>query len=378
MRFDLIIVGAGLFGLTIAERAASQLGLKILIFEKRNHIGGNAYSYIDSQTGIEVHKYGSHIFHTSNEYIWNYVNKFTEFSKYEHTVYTVHMGQVYSMPINLLTINQFYKKSYNPLEAKQRITANNKINKKAKNLEEKSIANIGYDLYKAFIKGYTKKQWNIDPANLPSSTIKRLPIRFNYDNRYFNDKYQGIPKYGYSKWFKKMISHSNITIKLNSDFFAFQSSIDKNIPIIYTGQLDRYFKFIYGNLMWRSLYFEKERLPINDFQGTTVMNYADEDVPYTRIHEFKHFNLNRIYSQKSTIIFREYPKSVNKNSDPFYPVNSIQDREKLSAYRKLIVNENNVFFGGRLGTYQYLDMHMAIGSALNMFNNKLKFYFRKS
>jgi UDP-galactopyranose mutase len=375
---DLLVVGTGLFGLTIAERAANA-GKRVVMIDRRSHIGGNAYSEAEPETGIEVHSYGAHLFHTSNETVWEYVNRFTSFTSYEHKVYSNFEGEVYPLPINLGTINQFFRAAYGPDEARAIIAkqAEEFDTKEAKNLEEKGISLIGRPLYEAFIKAYTEKQWQTPATELPAEVISRLPVRYNYDNRYFNDTYEGLPTDGYTAWFEKMADHPNIEVRLNTDFFDETQPLNKKavvgkVPIVYTGPVDRYFDYSVGELGWRTLDFEQEVLPTGDFQGTSVMNYAGSDVPYTRIHEFRHFHPERDYPSDKTVIMREFSRFATPNDEPYYPVNTPEDRERLLRYRELTAAEEKVFFGGRLGTYQYLDMHMAIGAALTMFNNKLR------
>ena len=382
MTADLVVVGSGLFGLTIAEQAATELGLKVALLDRRSHIGGNAYSEKEKQTGIEVHRYGAHLFHTSNERVWEYVNRFTEFTNYVHRVYTRHNGIVYPMPINLGTINQFFNVAYSPAEAKALIAeqAGELAGTDPQNLNDKGISLIGRPLYEAFIKHYTAKQWQTPPEELPASIISRLPVRYNYDNRYFNDKYEGLPVDGYAAWLERMAAHPNIEVHLNTDFFEpghqySRENVLGQIPVVYTGPVDRYFDYAEGDLSWRTIDLEEEVLPIEDFQGCSVMNYPDADVPFTRIHEFRHFHPERDYTKDATVIMREYSRFANKGDEPYYPVNTSVDREKLLAYRDLAKGENNVLFGGRLGTYKYLDMHMAIGAALSMFDNKIRPHF---
>ena len=382
MTADLVVVGSGLFGLTIAEQAATELGLKVALLDRRSHIGGNAYSEKEKQTGIEVHRYGAHLFHTSNERVWEYVNRFTEFTNYVHRVYTRHNGIVYPMPINLGTINQFFNAAYSPAEAKALIAeqAGELAGTDPQNLNDKGISLIGRPLYEAFIKHYTAKQWQTPPEELPASIISRLPVRYNYDNRYFNDKYEGLPVDGYAAWLERMAAHPNIEVHLNTDFFEpghqySRENVLGQIPVVYTGPVDRYFDYAEGDLSWRTIDLEEEVLPIEDFQGCSVMNYPDADVPFTRIHEFRHFHPERDYTKDATVIMREYSRFANKGDEPYYPVNTSVDREKLLAYRDPAKGENNVLFGGRLGTYKYLDMHMAIGAALSMFDNKIRPHF---
>ncbi len=373
---DLVVVGSGFFGLTVARQAADELGLKVLVIEKRTHIGGNAYSEFDPETGIEVHKYGSHLFHTSNERVWEYVNRYTAFNNYQHKVWAKHRGELFPMPINLDTINKFFSKSYDSDEAKAfiktQVDANSAAN--ASNLEGRAIALIGEPLYDAFIKGYTEKQWQTDPKLLPAEVINRLPMRFTNEHRYFNDKYEGLPLNGYTAWLENLANHKNIEICLGTDFFDIKQEIS-NLPTVYTGPIDRYFKYEFGALGWRTLDFEDEILNEGDFQGTSVVNYADLDFQFTRIHEYRHLHPERDYQRESTYISREYSRFAHANDEPYYPVNTAEDRTQLSKYRELINQEKNVWFGGRLGTYQYLDMHMAIASALTLFDNEIATFF---
>ncbi|MCC2029340.1 UDP-galactopyranose mutase [Microbacterium sp. YMB-B2] len=376
---DLLVVGSGFFGLTIAERAA-EAGRKVTVIERRPHIGGNAYSEAEPETGIEVHRYGAHLFHTSNPTVWEYVNRFTTFTNYVHRVYTNHKSVVYPMPVNLGTINQFFQAAYSPDEARALIKeqAGEFDVKTAQNFEEKGIALVGRPLFEAFFRDYTAKQWQTDPHKLSGDIVSRLPVRYNYDNRYFNDTWEGLPTDGYTAWLERMAEHPNIEVKLNVDFFDESQPLNRKalvgqVPIVYTGPVDRYFDYAEGELSWRTLDFEQEVLNIGDFQGTPVMNYPDLDVPFTRIHEFKHFHPERkdVYPTDKTVIMREFSRFADKGDEPYYPVNTPADREGLLTYRELQKGEKDVHFGGRLGTYQYLDMHMAIGSALSMWNNTL-------
>ena len=374
---DLVVVGSGFFGLTVAERCANELGLRVLVLERRHHLGGNAYSEPDQETGIEVHVYGAHLFHTSNKKVWDYVNRFTEFTDYQHRVYTSHDGQVYPMPINLGTINQFFDAAYSPDEARALIKeqAAELGDKEPENFVEKGISLIGRPLYEAFIAHYTAKQWQTDPEKLSADIISRLPVRYTYNNRYFNDTYEGLPKDGYTAWLERMADHPNIEVRLDTDFFDVADEYKGKVPIVYTGPVDAYFGNSEGELSWRTLDFEREVVQTGDFQGTSVMNYPDADVPFTRIHEFRHFHPEREYPEDKTVIMREYSRFAEKGDEPYYPVNTSEDREKLLKYRELAEKEPMVLFGGRLGTYKYLDMHMAIGSALSMFDNKLRPHF---
>jgi len=379
---DLVVVGSGLFGLTVAERAARELGLKVTMIDRRSHLGGNAYSENEERTGIEVHRYGAHLFHTSNERVWEYVNRFTAFTNYVHRVYTRHNGEVFPMPINLGTINQFFRSAYSPGEARDLIReqAGELAGTDPQNLNDKGIQLIGRPLYEAFIKHYTGKQWQTDPKDLPASIISRLPVRYTYDNRYFNDTHEGLPVDGYTAWLERMADHPNIDVRLETDFFDDSQEFSKSnvvgqVPVIYTGPVDRYFDYTEGDLSWRTIDLEEEVLDIEDFQGTSVMNYPDADVPYTRIHEFRHFHPERDYTKDATVIMREFSRFAEKGDEPYYPVNTSADREKLLAYRDLAKGEQSVLFGGRLGTYKYLDMHMAIGAALSMVDNKIAPHF---
>lgn len=376
---DLLVVGSGFFGLTIAERAASA-GRRVTVIDRRDHLGGNAYSEVDAETGVEVHRYGAHLFHTSNPTVWEYVSRFTAFTDYVHRVYTTHRGVVYPLPINLGTINQFFQAAHSPTQARALIQdlAGEFDPKSAQNLEERAIGLIGRPLYEAFIRDYTAKQWQTDPRDLPAEIISRLPVRYTYDNRYFSDTWEGLPVDGYTAWLERMADHPNIEVKLGVDFFdetqpLHKSAVVGQLPLVYTGPIDRYFDHAEGALSWRTLDFEREVVPVRDFQGTSVMNYADADVPFTRIHEFRHFHPERDerHAQDRTVIMREFSRFAEDTDEPYYPVNTAADRARLLAYRELARGEGDVHFGGRLGTYQYLDMHMAIGAALSMWRNDL-------
>lgn len=374
-RTDLLIVGAGFFGLTVAERAAAA-GLRVQVIDRRDHIGGNAYTYDDPTTGIEVHKYGSHLFHTNSSLIWEYVNRFSKFTSYRHVVYSEHGGEVYPMPINLGTINQFFHSAMSPDGARQMIESmTSRVTKAPTNLEERAISLIGAQLYEAFIRGYTAKQWQTDPRLLPASVISRLPVRYSYDNSYFDDQYQGLPVDGYTALCERMVESPLIDLHLSTDFFDTTQPWSKaavgRVPVVYTGPVDEYFGFVDGRLGWRTLDFTTEVYPVGDYQGTAVMNYPDSDVPWTRVHEFRHYHPERVQPEAATVVMREFSRMAGPGDEPYYPVNTPADRQVLDSYRDRVGRESGVLFGGRLGTYQYLDMHMAIGSALSMVQNKL-------
>jgi UDP-galactopyranose mutase len=370
---DLVVVGSGFYGLTVAERVANELGRRVVVLDRRGHLGGNAYSEAEPTTGIEVHRYGAHLFHTSNTRVWEYVNRFTRFTGYQHRVYTISKGQTYPMPINLGTICQYFGQALSPDEARAlvRSHAGQVDPTDVQNLEDKAISLIGRPLYEAFIRGYTEKQWQTDPRDLPADVISRLPVRYTFDNRYFNDTYEGLPVDGYTAWLERMADHPLIDVVLGTDYFDVRSAIPAGRPVVYTGPLDRYFDHREGRLGWRTLDFEQEVLPIGDFQGTSVMNYADSDVPWTRIHEFRHFHPERDYPTDATVVVREYSRAAEEGDEPYYPINTPTDRAMLKRYRELAAAEPDVYFGGRLGTYQYLDMHMAIAAAMTMVDNTL-------
>src|SRR3954451_7815092 len=306
-RPGLVVVGSGLYGLTVAETFARVTGRRVLVLERRSHLGGNAWSETEPTTGIEVHRYGAHLFHTSNERVWRYVNRFTSFTSYQHRVFSIFKGRVYPMPINLATICEYFGRAMSPDEARALIAeqaaeaagggasgasgAAGGPAAQPRNLEEKAISLIGRPLYEAFIRGYTAKQWQTDPRELPPEIIARLPVRYTFEDRYFADRYEGLPVDGYTPWLERMADHPRIEVRLRTDFFDTRAA--GNVPVVYTGPLDRYFGHSEGRLGWRTLDFEPEVLATGDFQGTPVMNYADEDVPYTRIHEFRHFHPER-------------------------------------------------------------------------------------
>ena len=378
---DLVVVGAGLFGLTVAQQAVEKAGARVHIIDVRDHIGGNAYSYFDEETGAEIHKYGAHLFHTSNARVWEYVNRFTEFTDYVHRVYTTHNGEVFPLPTNLGTINQFFRAHYTPAEAKALIAeqAGELAGQDPQNLNDKGISLIGRPLYEAFIKNYTAKQWQTDPSELPASIINRLPVRFNYDNRYFKDTWEGLPKDGYTAWFERMIDDPRITVSLNTDFFDESQPFNKTalnaagVPVVYTGPVDRYFDYELGDLQWRTVDFKEVRYDEDDHFGCPVMNFSDADVPYTRAIEFKNFNPERHDSQnhERTVVWEEYSRFAERGDEPYYPINTEKDRELYARYVELEQTVPNTVFGGRLGTYKYYDMHQVIDTALTAYQEQI-------
>ena len=380
MDADLVIVGAGLFGLTVAQQAVEKHGAKVEIIDVRDHIGGNAYSYMDKETGAEIHKYGAHLFHTSNPRVWEYVNRFTEFTDYVHRVYTTHNGEVFPLPINLGTINQFFHAHYTPAEAKALIAeqAGELAGTDPANLNDNGISLIGRPLYEAFIKNYTAKQWQTDPSELPAGIIKRLPVRFNYDNRYFRDTWEGLPKDGYTAWMERMIDDPRIHVTLNTDFFDESQPLNKKalvgkVPVVYTGPVDRYFDYELGDLKWRTVDFKEVRYDEGDHFGCPVMNFADSDVPYTRAIEFKNFNPERKDSQNpdKTVVWEEYSRFATREDEPYYPVNTAEDKALYEQYAAKAAQEPKVVFGGRLGTYKYYDMHNVIDTALTAYEEQV-------
>lgn len=377
---DIVIVGAGLFGLTIAQQAVEHTGKRVHIIDIRSHIGGNAYSYFDEKTGAEIHKYGAHLFHTINERVWKYVNRFTEFTGYVHRVYTTHAGEVFPLPVNLGTINQFFHASYTPAEAKAEIEkqAGEYADVDPKNLDEQGKKLIGQPLYDAFIRNYTAKQWQTDPSELPASIIRRLPVRFTYNNRYFKDTWEGLPADGYTAWFERMIDDPRITVSLGVDFFDESQPYNKKalvgrVPVIYTGPVDRYFDYELGELKWRTVDFKEKRYAEDDHFGCAVMNYADSDVPYTRAIEYKNFNPERYDRQNhnETVVWEEYSRFAERGDEPYYPINTDEDRTLYAQYKAKAAEEPQVVFGGRLGTYAYYDMHQVISSALAAYDEQV-------
>lgn len=363
---NFLIVGAGFTGAVIGRKLAEG-GHKITIIDQRPHIAGNCYTKRDEETQVMEHVYGPHIFHTSDENVWQYVNMHGEFLPYINRVKTTYQGQVYSLPINLHTINQFYQKSFNPEQAKDWIKniADQSIDE-PQNFEQQALKFVGKDFYEAFFKGYTKKQWGCDPTELPASILKRLPVRFNYDDNYFSHKYQGIPKEGYTPIVESILNHANIQIQLNTKFDKIL--INEFDHVIWTGQLDQWFEYAEGSLGYRTLDFEKHSTD-GDFQGTAVMNYGDENIPYTRISEHKHFTPWE--KHEKTIYFKEFSRACTKNDIPYYPIRLVNDKVLLDRYIALAEKERKVTFAGRLGTYRYMDMDVTIKEALNLSDSLL-------
>ena len=380
--YDLVVVGAGMFGATVAEHAARILDKKVLVIERRDHIAGNCFDYVDPETNINVHRFGSHLFHTPNENVWNYLNRFTEFSPYEHRVFAKSEGQIYSFPMNLALLNQVFGRSFTPDEAKELIKSETRgLNPaEATNLEEKAISLVGETLYRKFIKNYTAKQWETDPKNLDPSIITRLPVRYTFDNRYFNDKYQGLPTNGYTAMFENMLSHPNITVELGVDWLK-QRDDYAGIPTVYTGPLDEYFNHSEGRLPWRTVDLVKEVVDTDDFQGTSVVNYNDAEPLSTRILEWQH--MDPLASERKvpgkTVITREYSRFAGEGDEPYYPINSTESAELVAKYKNLAKaeEEKGVFFGGRLAGYLYYDMWQAVNSAMHLFEKKISPLFKQ-
>ncbi|MFB9378775.1 UDP-galactopyranose mutase [Kineococcus gynurae] len=380
---QLIVVGAGLFGLTVAREAAERHGLHVLVLDRRSHLGGNAWSEADPETGIEVHRYGPHFFHTNNERVWTYLNRFTAFTPFSYRGQSNHRGEIFPLPVNLATINQFYRAAMSPDEARARLREEASMYQggPATNFEDKAISLIGRPLYEAFFKGYTTKQWQTDLRLLPAETLTRLPIRYTYDNRWFNDKYQAQPADGYAAWMRSMADHPRIEVRLGVDFLSPTAEVNRGVvgrvPVVYTGPVDEYFGDAEGRLSWRTLDFHTEVHPTGDFQGTAIVNYADVEVPWTRIVEYRHVHPERDYPADRTVTVKEFSRFADTPGDePYYPVNAVEDRARLTRYRARMEAEPLVWFGGRLGTYQYLDMHMAVAAALSLMDNKLSPYLQ--
>ncbi|SFE27915.1 UDP-galactopyranose mutase [Chitinophaga sp. CF118] len=360
-QFDYLIVGAGLFGAVFACEAKKR-GKKCLVIDRRGHLGGNVYC--ENNDGINVHKYGAHIFHTNDKKIWDYVNQFVEFNRYTNSPLARFKDELYNLPFNMNTFYQLWKVK-TPAEAQAKIheqVAQLGIDT-PRNLEERALLLVGTDIYEKLIKGYTEKQWGRKAVDLPEFIIKRLPVRFTYDNNYFNDKYQGIPVGGYNKLVAGLLD--GIETRVNVDYFKNKTELnDLAENIVFTGQLDEFYDFRFGYLEYRSLRFEHERLEIPNFQGNAVVNYTEREIPYTRIIEHKHFEFG---SQAHTIISREYPKEWQFGQEPYYPINDTHNESIIKQYKQLAALEKNIIFGGRLAEYRYYDMHQVIGAALTHF-----------
>ncbi|CAD0122368.1 UDP-galactopyranose mutase [Streptococcus thermophilus] len=359
-KFDYLVVGSGLFGAIFACEAANK-GKRVKVIEKRNHIAGNVYT--KEQEGIQVHEYGAHIFHTSDKKIWDYVNQFADFNRYTNSPIANFKGEIYNLPFNMNTFNKLWG-VITPDEAEAKINEQRSVlkGKVPENLEEQAISLVGTDIYEKLIKHYTEKQWGKKCTELPAFIIRRLPVRFTYDNNYFNDVYQGIPIGGYTQIIEKMLNHPNIVVELNTDFFERKESYLREFPkIVFTGMIDQFFDYKLGKLEYRSLRFETEVINVSNYQGNAVVNYTDSVTPYTRIIEHKHFEFG---DQEKTIITKEYSKKWESGDEPYYPVNDEKNNHLYKSYKKLAEKYGNIIFGGRLGQYRYYDMHQVIAAAL--------------
>lgn len=360
--FDYLIVGAGLFGSVFAYEAHKR-GRTVLVIDKRNHIGGNVYT--ENVEGINVHKYGAHIFHTSNKEVWDYIQQFAEFNRYTNSPVARYKDELYNLPFNMNTFSKMWGVK-TPAEAAAIIEEQRKeIKDEPRNLEEQAISLVGRDIYEKLIKGYTEKQWGHKCTELPSFIIKRLPVRFVYDNNYFNDKYQGIPVGGYTQIVEKMLS--GVEVRLGVDFFAKRESLMQNADkVIFTGMIDEFYDYKFGRLEYRTLRFETEDLPEENYQGNAVVNYTEFEVPFTRIIEHKHFEFGCQGGEtiNHTVITREYSATWNPGDEPYYPMNDEKNNSLFAKYKELADAEPNVIFGGRLGMYKYFDMHNVIAEAL--------------
>ena len=365
-KYDYLIVGTGLFG-SIFAYEANKKGKKCLVIDKRSHVGGNIYT--ENVEGIQMHKYGAHIFHTSNKEIWEYVNQFAEFNRYTNSPVARYKDELYNMPFNMNTFNKLWG-VVTPAEAKAKIEQERKEAgiTEPKNLEEQAISLVGKTIYEKLVKGYTEKQWGQKATELPSFIIKRLPVRFIYDNNYFRDIYQGIPIGGYTKIIEKMLE--GIEVKLDCDFFAHKEELENMTEkIVFTGPIDKFYDYQFGELEYRSLRFETEILEEENYQGNAVVNYTEYEVPYTRIIEHKHFEYGE--SNPKTVVTREYPDSWTKEKEPYYPINNDKNNNLYQKYKELADKDTKVIFGGRLGQYQYYDMDKVILEALNCVKKQL-------
>ncbi|MBA7847936.1 UDP-galactopyranose mutase [Klebsiella sp. RHBSTW-00465] len=358
--YDYIIVGAGFFGAVCAHELTKK-GKRVLVIEKRGHVAGNAYT--EDCSGIQVHKYGAHIFHTNDRDVWNYVNQFVEFNNFINSPMAYYKGKLFNLPFNMNTFYQLWG-AQTPAQAKKIIDSQRGDipNVEASNLEEKAISLVGHDIYNILIKGYTEKQWGRSALELPSFIINRLPVRFTFNNNYFSDRFQGIPVGGYTKLIESMLQ--DVDVKLNVDFFAAKDKyMDLADRIIYTGPIDRYYDYCFGALEYRSLRFETEVLSEENYQGVAVVNYTEYEVPYTRIIEHKHFDGAE---SENTVITKEFPAEWSVGGEPYYPINNDKNMDVFRKYRELSKKEKKVLFGGRLAEYKYYDMHQVIASALKL------------
>lgn len=365
-QYDYLIVGAGLFGSVFAREAINK-GYRCLVIDKREHIGGNVYT--EEINGINVHKYGAHIFHTNDKEIWNYVHQFADFNRYTNSPIANYKGELYNLPFNMNTFHQLWGVN-TPDEAKQIIEKQKSESgiTEPKNLEEQAITLVGKDIYEKLVKGYTEKQWGKKATELPAFIIKRLPVRFIYDNNYFNDRYQGIPIGGYTAMIEKMLDGADVQIGV--DYFSDKEKYDNMAEtIVFTGMIDEYFRYKYGELEYRSLRFETEIMDTDNYQGNAVVNYTEYEVPYTRIIEHKHFEAS---ISGTTVVTKEYPHKWNKGDEPYYPINDEKNTELYNKYKELADKEENVIFGGRLAEYKYYDMHNVIASALKCASENIK------
>jgi UDP-galactopyranose mutase len=380
MRFSglkYLVVGAGLWGAVLAERIASVLGGRVLVIDRRPHSGGNCHSFVHGATGIECHAYGSHIFHTSIPRVWEYINKFSAFTAYRHKVLTEYKGRVYPMPIGLAAVNMFYGTNLKPYEVQDFLDRERGAEPGPKpgftlvptNLEDKAVSLIGRPLYEAFIKGYTWKQWNKNPRELPADIITRLPVRTDYNTDYFNDPRQGMPVNGFAALFDNILRHKNIELLLNTAYRDISAQIPPTCKVFYSGPLDELCDYALGALEWRSLRFERFVEPYSDVQGTAVLNQADVEVPFTRVHEYKHLHPERGAQGARSLLAREYSKTFAEGDEPYYPVNTSPNERLQEAYRgRLKASFPNLIAGGRLGCFRYLDMDKAIACALTAFD----------
>lgn len=360
---DYLVVGAGLFG-SVFARSVADVGNTVLLIDRRPHLGGNCYS--EQVDGIEVHRYGPHIFHTSNHEVWQFVNRFAKFNQYRHRGIVRNGDKLFSFPINLTTLHRLWGVT-TPKQAEVRLTQVRKPCDDPQNLEQWIIGQIGRELYEIFIRGYTTKQWGRDPSELPASIIRRIPIRLTWNDDYFDDTYQGIPKDGYTRMFENMLDHPNIQTAVNVDFFENQSELIASCDqVVYSGKIDEYFDYRFGELDYRSLRFESERIA-GDYQGAAIVNYSSAEIPYTRIVEHKHFTRQR---SETTVITREYPQEYNCGREAYYPIRDRRNKAIYERYRELAAT-SGILFGGRLGSYQYYDMHQVIAQALAIATKEL-------